>query len=69
MPVDEHLSIGEAKAIIGGGLGRAELELVTSFCAPIFWAVRDGLHSVRSRNGTAFFLDAGEGLFAVTAAM
>lgn len=49
------------------GLGKAELELVTSFCAPLYWViVKDG--EVTTRNGTAFFLDAGEGLFAVTAA-
>jgi hypothetical protein len=44
-----------------------ELELVTSYCAPLYWAVRDEDGSFGSHNGTAFFLDAGEGLFAVTA--
>jgi hypothetical protein len=50
-----------------GGLGKYELELVTSFCAPLYWAIRKQNGEVFSRNGTAFFLDAGEGLFAVTA--
>jgi hypothetical protein len=67
MSVDEQLGIEEGKAIIQGGLGRYELELVTSFCAPLYWAVRDAASSMRSRNGTAFFLDAGQGLFGVTA--
>ena len=67
MSIDEQLTIEEGKAIIAGGLGRYELELVTSWCTPLYWAVRDGPRTVRSRNGTAFFLDAGEGLFGVTA--
>jgi hypothetical protein len=67
MSTDEQLSIEEGKAIVQAGLGRYELDLVTSFCAPIYWAVRDAFRSVRSRNGTAFFLDAGQGLFGVTA--
>jgi hypothetical protein len=40
-PIDEQLTIEEAKAIMHGGLGKAELELVTSFCAPLYWAIRD----------------------------
>jgi hypothetical protein len=67
MPIDEQLSIDEAKAIMAGGLGDYELELVTSYCAPLYWAARDEDGSFGSHNGTAFFLDAGEGLFAVTA--
>jgi hypothetical protein len=53
---------------MAGGLGRAELEFATSLCAPLFWPIRTGDDQIRTRNGTAFFLDAGEGVFAVTAA-
>lgn len=67
MSINEQLSIDEAKAIMHGGLGRCELELVTSFCAPLYWAVRSHDQKIRSRNGTAFFLDAGQGVFGVTA--
>lgn len=51
-----------------GGLGEAELELVGSFCAPLYWVtgrMPDG--SPIARNGTAFFLNAGQGVFGVTA--
>ena len=40
---------------------------MTSLCAPLYWAIRRENGDVYSRNGTAFFLDAGAGLFAVTA--
>jgi hypothetical protein len=62
----EEPSIEEAKAIMRGGLGEAELRLVTSFCAPLYWAVRLP-DRVICRNGTAFFLNPGEGVFGVTA--
>lgn len=55
-------SIEEAKAIMRGGLGEYELALVTGFCAPLYWAVRGVGGHVRSRNGTAFFLDAEQDL-------
>lgn len=58
----------EAIAIMRGGLGEAELELVGSFCAPLYWVVGrlpDG--SPIAPNGTAFFLNAGQGVFGVTA--
>lgn len=58
----------QAKAIMGAGLGRAELETVTSFAAPLFWVIRDADKEPSVRNGTAFFLDAGHGVFGVTAA-
>jgi len=48
--------------------GEAELELAGSFCAPLYWVVGrlpDG--SPIARNGTAFFLNAGQGVFGVTA--
>lgn len=66
--LDEQLSIEEGKAIMQRGLGKFELELVTSFCTPLYCAMRQPNGEVFSRNGTAFFLDAGEGLFGVTSA-
>jgi len=53
---------------MGAGLGRSELEFATSICAPIYWIVRELDGQISVRNGTAFFLDAGSGPFAVTAA-
>jgi hypothetical protein len=58
----------EARRVMASGLGRAELEFATSICAPLYWIIRDLDGKLRPRNGTAFFLDAGEGVFAVTAA-
>lgn len=60
--------IEEAIAVIRGGLGKAELEFVASLTTPIFWVLRDSSGKEMVRNGSLFFLDAGEGAFAVTAA-
>jgi hypothetical protein len=57
----------EARAIIAAGLGRAELEFAMSLTAPLYWIIREDENQYRVRNGSAFFLDAGEGPFAVTA--
>jgi hypothetical protein len=57
----------QARTMMAGGLGRAELEFATSITAPLYWIIRDSPRQYRVRNGSAFFLDAGEGLFAVTA--
>ncbi len=57
----------EARRIMAGGLGRAELEIVTSFAAPLYWILEEN-DRLRVRNGTTFFLNAGEGVFGVTAA-
>lgn len=67
MSIEQQLSIEEGKAIIQRGLGKFELSLVISYCAPLTWNVRGENGDIRSRNGTTFFLDAGEGVFAVTA--
>ena len=45
-----------------GPLADEELALITSFSVPLSWHGHDRLH-----NATAFFLDAGEGVFGVTA--
>lgn len=63
----EQLTEAEARAIMSGGLGQAELEFVTSISSPLYWTRHTGAE-ITTRNGTAFFLDAGEGVFGVTAA-
>jgi hypothetical protein len=61
--------IEEAIAVIRGGLGKAELEFVSSLTAPFFWVLRDSSTGKQMmKNGSVFFLDAGKGAFAVTAA-
>jgi hypothetical protein len=66
--ITPQLSREEAIAIMRNGLGDAELALITSFCAPLYWVVgRDTNGNPIARNGTVFFLDAGEGAFAITA--
>jgi hypothetical protein len=60
--------IEEAIAVIRGGLGKAELEFVASLTAPLFWILRDGSGNEMMKTGSLFFLDAGKGAFAVTAA-
>jgi hypothetical protein len=44
-----------------------ELKLVTSFATPLYWAIRKEDRSIGTRNGTAFFLDAGQKPLGVTA--
>jgi hypothetical protein len=56
----------EAVRIMSGGLGRAELELATSFAMPLYWIYTEG-SGFRVRNGTAFILDTGQAVFGVTA--
>lgn len=64
--MDKIATVDEAKRVMSAGLGEVELKLAISFCAPIFWAtVKHG--KLRSRNGTAFFVNTGERLFGVTA--
>jgi hypothetical protein len=66
--IARQLSKEEAIAIMRNGLGEYELKLVTSFCAPIYWVTRRRAdRSPIARNGTAFFLDPGPGVFGVTA--
>ncbi|MGD0187899.1 MAG: hypothetical protein ABSC25_21990 [Roseiarcus sp.] len=67
MSLQQQLSVEEAKAIMHGGLGIYELQLVTSFCTPLYWVIRNSDLTFLTRNGTAFFLDAGRGPFGVTA--
>ena len=71
LPLDTELDLSlikEAKAIILGGLGKEELKFAASITAPLFWVRRCANGSVMVKNGSVFFLDAGQGAFAVTAA-
>jgi hypothetical protein len=46
-----------------------ELEFVRSITAPLYWVFRDSVRSGdQMKNGSLFFVDTGESLFAVTAA-
>lgn len=56
----------DARTMMASGLGKAELEFVTSIAAPLYWIVRESSDHYKVRNGTVFFLDAGQGPFAVT---
>lgn len=57
----------EAKQIMLSGLGEAELRFATSLTAPIWWVIKNPNGTFFTKNGSAFFLDAGEGPFGVTA--
>ncbi len=57
----------EAIALIVGGLGEAELKIAASYTAPLFWVLRSFDGSEEIKNGSLFFLDTGERVFAVTA--
>ena len=50
----------EAIAIMKGGLGKAELALAASFCVPLYWVNRIDVRQIEVKNGSAFFLNAGE---------
>jgi hypothetical protein len=59
----------QALAIIQGGLGKAELEVIGSMTAPIFWVLRNSETGLeQTSNGTIFFVDTGQAVFGVTAA-
>ncbi len=68
-PIDisAQLTMEEAIAIMKGGLGKAELEIVSSFCAPLYWVYLDENRQILTKNGSAYFLNAGKGPFGVTA--
>jgi Trypsin-like peptidase domain len=62
-----RLTDTEAIALARGDFGRAALEAVSHFAAPIFWIYADQSDQLLVNNGTAFFVDAGAGPFVVTA--
>jgi len=57
----------EAIALLRGPLGEVIRDTTTKFVVPLVWETCDDEGGVVLRNGTMFFLDAGEGVFAVTA--
>jgi hypothetical protein len=57
----------EQRAVIGTGLGKYELEIINGFNVPLFWTVPLADGKLRYRNGTAFFLRAGDRPIGVTA--
>src|SRR5687768_11297914 len=59
-------SEAQARALMAV-LGKAENELVASLTVALWWVIREADGSYRARNGSAFFLDAGQGVFGVTA--
>jgi hypothetical protein len=63
------LSVQErAIELVMGGLGKAELEIVASYTAPLWWVMRNSEGKESLKGGSLFFLDTGEATFAVTAA-
>jgi hypothetical protein len=61
--------VAEAIAVTRGGLGKAELEFITSLTTPIFWVLRNSCTGKEMvKNGSLFFLRTGENTFGVTAA-
>ena len=58
----------EAIELILNGLGEADLKIVASYTTPFFWILRGCNGKEMVKGGSAFFLDTGERIFAVTAA-
>jgi len=63
----EGMTLDEAKELIKGPLGKELSKIAASYVAPLFWEKQADSESVVLNNGSIFFLDCGEGLFAVTA--
>ena len=62
----EITSEEEAREIMTAGIAEAELKFIKKITAPFSWIRHEGPDQ-KMRNGSAFFLNAGEGPFAVTA--
>lgn len=54
--------------MIDDALEKREIHFVSSITAPLYWVFCDSAGNDRMKNGSIFFMDAGEGIFAVTAA-
>ena len=67
MPGTGDVTKEEAIELCRGSFGKVMRELAASYVAPVFWEERNKEGGVRLRNSTMFFMDAGEGPFAVTA--
>ena len=57
----------EAIALIRAGLGEAEIRIAGSYTAPLFWILRSCDGREMAKGGSAFFVDTGERILAVTA--
>jgi hypothetical protein len=64
--VVRQLTPEEALALAQGPLSGEVLRLAASYVQPLFWLTGPGAGG-QIRNGTTFFLDAGQGVFGVTA--
>jgi hypothetical protein len=58
----------DKKRVLTNGLGLNVLHSGLAFAVPLWWLRDDQGHVLRLRNGSAFLVDYGHGLFAVTAA-
>ena len=62
------LSDSEKKAVLENGLGREILHDGLRFAIPIWWVFQDRAGAFGLRNGSAFLIELGQGVMAVTAA-
>ncbi len=53
--------------LVSGNYGKETIRQIANYVAPIFWVKRAEDGSCEVNNGSIFFVDAGNGLFAVTA--
>ena len=53
--------------LVSGDYGKETIRQIANYVAPIFWVKRAADGSGEINNGSIFFVDAGSGLFAVTA--
>ena len=66
--IDPALQERAIDLVLNGGLGKVELEIATSYVAPLWWVMRNSEGKELVKSGSVFFLDTGEATFAVTAA-
>src|SRR5271166_6530579 len=66
----DEAQLQEAIALVRAGLGEAEIKIAASYTTPLFWTLRnsDDDEIEFMKGGSAFFIDTGECVFAVTAA-
>lgn len=62
------LSEEEKKRVLSAGLGVSLLHSGLAFAMPLWWAFKNHDTGIGLRNGSAFLVDFGHGIFAVTAA-
>jgi hypothetical protein len=69
-PTDEFNTLSEEgkKETLSGGLGAGLLHSGLSFAVPLWWVFNSQEAGLQLRNGSAFLVDFGQGIFAVTAA-